>query len=294
MEPSYYLLTFNEDEGSFTGGTDGLMRAVELTRRGEFVEENWSLATNFKKIKEADIVFIRRSKRDGRRGGIIARGTVIGSVYKDDNEWRDKAGVRTPRPENKPPYRIRFRLDSVLSPEDTPPEDFFWAEASGSTIPPDAARKLESAWRDIFGPRGGAEDSEEVDAEEERTRTRRLIDERRGQPGFRQALIKAYKGQCAFTTCNEVEALEAAHIKPCAQNGEYRVQNGFLLRADVHTLFDLDLIKVNPVTRKLELAPEIADGYYKWLKGNPLNEEHVAKADRAGTIELKSRFAMAV
>lgn len=32
--------------------------------------------------------------------------------------------------------------------------------------------------------------------------------------------------------------LEAAHIRPYAQGGQHRVENGLLLRSDLHTLFD--------------------------------------------------------
>lgn len=70
------------------------------------------------------------------------------------------------------------------------------------------------------------------------------IEERRGQSEFRKNLLKAYKYKCAITGCNAEEALEAAHIVPCSKEENYDLENGLLLRADIHTLFDLRLINI--------------------------------------------------
>lgn len=40
--------------------------------------------------------------------------------------------------------------------------------------------------------------------------------------------------------------LQAAHIKPFAQDGPYEVPNGLLLRSDMHTLFDAGYLTVTP------------------------------------------------
>jgi putative restriction endonuclease len=67
----------------------------------------------------------------------------------------------------------------------------------------------------------------------------RCIAARRGQAAFRAALIDAYGGRCSITGCDAVEALEAAHISPYKGDHTNDVTNGLLLRADLHTLFDL-------------------------------------------------------
>ncbi len=41
-------------------------------------------------------------------------------------------------------------------------------------------------------------------------------------------------------------ALEAAHIRPYAEGGEPRLDNGILLRADVHHLFDKGYVTITP------------------------------------------------
>ncbi len=73
---------------------------------------------------------------------------------------------------------------------------------------------------------------------------RRQIEARRGQPEFRKNLLKAYKYKCAITGCDAEEALEAAHIVPYSEEENYDLENGLLLRADIHTLFDLRLINI--------------------------------------------------
>lgn len=47
--------------------------------------------------------------------------------------------------------------------------------------------------------------------------------------------------------------------------------NGLLLRADIHTLFDLALLAVNPATLTVVLSDQIAGDYYKPLEDRPLN-----------------------
>jgi len=68
---------------------------------------------------------------------------------------------------------------------------------------------------------------------------------RQGQPRFRSELLDAYGCCCAITDCDVVSVLEAAHIIPYAGPDTNNVSNGLLLRADIHTLFDLGEIKVD-------------------------------------------------
>lgn len=68
---------------------------------------------------------------------------------------------------------------------------------------------------------------------------------RRGQAEFRAALIGAYDGKCAVTGSRIIDLLEAAHILPHAEGTNYRASNGLLLRADIHTLYDLHLLSID-------------------------------------------------
>jgi len=79
-------------------------------------------------------------------------------------------------------------------------------------------------------------------------RERRMAEvvQRRGQGAFRAKLMEAYEGRCAITGCDAREALEAAHIARYSGAASNDPRNGLLLRADLHNLFDLGLIAVDP------------------------------------------------
>jgi hypothetical protein len=80
-----------------------------------------------------------------------------------------------------------------------------------------------------------------LDAEEARKRTLAEIIRREGQPAFKTKLVRAYNGCCAVTGCDELGALEAAHIHPYQGPDWNKIQNGLLFRGDINTLFDRHL-----------------------------------------------------
>lgn len=84
---------------------------------------------------------------------------------------------------------------------------------------------------------------------------------RRGQPEFRARLLSAYNSRCAITGCEVVDALEAAHITPYAKDQAYGISNGILLRSDVHTLFDLFLLSIDPASWTVYIAPALSSSY---------------------------------
>jgi len=128
---------------------------------------------------------------------------------------------------------------------------------------------------------------------DERAKRLREIIERRGQPAFRNKLIVAYCGRCTVTGCDSVAALEAAHIVPYTGPQSNHVTNGLLLRADIHTLFDLDLIGIHPKTRTVALSPAIKATVYAELQGRklglPANAANVPNHD--ALVERWKRFA---
>lgn len=130
---------------------------------------------------------------------------------------------------------------------------------------------------------------------DEREKKLREIVERRGQPDFRNKLITAYNGRCAVTGCDAVAALEAAHIVPYTGPHSNHVTNGLLLRADIHTLFDLDLIGINPGSLSISLSPAIRTSVYAELHGQrllgPVKATNTPKRD--ALLERWKRFRKA-
>jgi hypothetical protein len=165
-----------------------------------------------------------------------------------------------------------------------------------------------------FGPEGLAQpggswsEIELLSAEQERTaeeshafdvasvidareRVLAQIVRRRGQTQFRDKLLVAYDGRCAMTGCDVVEVLEAAHIFPYMGPATNDVQNGLLLRADIHTLFDLGLVTVEPESLEILLAPSLSITSYRELAGVRMRLPSVPhqRPDR-NALELRNKW----
>ncbi len=74
----------------------------------------------------------------------------------------------------------------------------------------------------------------------------RLTPTRLGQRPFKALVLDAYHRTCAVTGDRIVPVLQAAHIRPVTAGGENRLDNGLLLRSDVHTLFDRGYLGIGP------------------------------------------------
>ena len=102
-----------------------------------------------------------------------------------------------------------------------------------------------------------------------------LVTPRLGQGSFRVLVTDAYRYRCAMTSERTLPVLEAAHIRPFADGGEHALSNGLLLRSDLHTLFDLGYVTVDPKEKKIlvsdRIKAEFENGreYYK-LRGEKL------------------------
>ncbi|GAA3966104.1 HNH endonuclease [Gordonia caeni] len=77
-----------------------------------------------------------------------------------------------------------------------------------------------------------------------------------GQQAFKAMVAETYGHHCAITGEKVRPVLEAAHILPVAAGGMHRVDNGLLLRSDVHTLFDRGYIGVDTKYR-LRVSPAL-------------------------------------
>lgn len=103
-----------------------------------------------------------------------------------------------------------------------------------------------------------------------RLRVLQEIAVRRGQMAFRRQLLDAYDGACAISGCMTSVVLEAAHISPYRGDHTHHVQNGVLLRADLHTLFDLGLLCIVPETYLIHVSNDLYDSEYFHFHGKLL------------------------
>lgn len=99
------------------------------------------------------------------------------------------------------------------------------------------------------------------------------------QGAFRVIVTDAYNRRCAISGEKALPVLQAAHIMPVSEGGQHRLDNGLLLRSDVHTLFDRGYITVTPghkvlVSRKLRDDFDNGEPYY------PFNNTTIRLPDR--------------
>ncbi len=87
-----------------------------------------------------------------------------------------------------------------------------------------------------------------------------LVKPRLGQGGFRIGVTEAYHRRCAITGEKTLPVLNASHIKPYAQDGPHSINNGLLLRQDIHTLFDRGYITINN-ENIVEISKRIKEDY---------------------------------
>lgn len=81
--------------------------------------------------------------------------------------------------------------------------------------------------------------------EDARYKLNKFLAIRQGQTKFRNELLEVYKYKCCMTNCDVPAALEACHIYPYMGPKTNHIQNGIILRADLHTLYDKGLIYID-------------------------------------------------
>jgi putative restriction endonuclease len=88
----------------------------------------------------------------------------------------------------------------------------------------------------------------------------RLTPQRLGQRAFQAVVLRAYARRCAVTGDRIRPVLQAAHIRPLPAGGDHRLDNGLLLRSDVHTRYDRGYLGVDPRYRLL-VSPRLRDEF---------------------------------
>jgi len=124
-------------------------------------------------------------------------------------------------------------------------------QAQGAAAPPDLA----------------SDDFHLLDVDERRWREQPVA-ARDGQGTFKSRLLAAYGSRCALTGERVVPVLEAAHIQRYLGPRSNHIQNGLLLRADLHSLYDAGYVTITPdhgfrVSERLESEYGNGKDYYR-------------------------------
>jgi putative restriction endonuclease len=141
-------------------------------------------------------------------------------------------------------------------------QPFFWDEAEWIAVPESFKKNIVSGKSYEAGSEDGrhlvdlvqrrlsahafADGPRPVPDASERYGNPLLVRPRLGQGAFRVLVTEGYQRRCALTGEKTLPVLEAAHIKPYAAEGPHQLQNGMLLRSDLHILFDQGYFTVTP------------------------------------------------
>jgi len=101
----------------------------------------------------------------------------------------------------------------------------------------------------------------------------------REQDVFRAALL-AFDRCCVISKEAMTEVLEAAHIIPSKMRGAEVVENGIILRADIHRLYDSGCFLIDP-SGKIVVVREVSQYYGSILAGAQLPKHTVQRVNAA-------------
>ena len=150
----------------------------------------------------------------------------------------------------------------------------------------ETALKHLSDWDEVISQTKGEVISEMIERAASTRKPRPL------QQAFRSALLAAYEGRCCVTGLAISEALEAAHILPHTGDARFDVvENGLLLRRDLHTLFDAFLWSINPETSKVVLAKPLINSAYREFEGKVAGKLAAKQTLRFHYTQFKKRGA---
>jgi putative restriction endonuclease len=267
-QPDAFLLTWKETGWPY----ENIERMLASFARDGFVEEEWRIQSH-RRAKPGDRGWLLKQGPGPR--GIFGVGTILERPHRKrtaDGKERSVARVRFERLTDPRGQHLIDEADvrAVL------PDTKINAQASGGSLTAEESDALEKLLEAADAPQvidASAADPSTFDPatiQDAREKIARTIAQRRGQRAFRDALIEAYGGTCAISGCTVLDVLEAAHIHPYRGPETNHVQNGLLLRADLHTLFDCGLIGVDPSTLTVVIDAKLTRSEYQAWHGRPL------------------------
>lgn len=254
MSGVHWLYPVNERSDYWLDGIDGQQLKVtpenvwEEVRADPARPDSWYLSNGYKSMRPGDRLWIYAAGRQF----IFALGQVTRVERHRDGTWHAIVtwdAEATDRLRKAPISRGEFKQ----------------IPQSPCRAAPSTARILQRWLKSEQIHRSAAED-EPVSNEDARLKVLAEIVRRQGQGQFRRDLIATYGGKCCATGETVESVLEAAHIIPYLGQHSQRLSNGLLLRADIHTLFDLYMISVD-ANGKWVVSSRLDGTTYEALRG---------------------------
>ena len=109
---------------------------------------------------------------------------------------------------------------------------------------------------DVFIPENVVDDRMQVEVTDYK---------RVGQQKFREELLDIYENRCAITEEHTSSVLQAAHICPYLGSKSNHLQNGIILRSDLHLLFDNHQLTIDADEYVVQISTDLwGTGYLKF------------------------------
>ena len=174
-------------------------------------------------------------------------------------------------------------------------DDEVWSEFFDTSTQRIQRARLDEAYGNLWGaglprvsPRASYQDFGDAPNDDPEELQQFAARVRRGQPAFRRNLLSAYGQRCALTGHGPSKVLEAVHIVPHAESGINELDNGLLMRADLHSLFDANLIHIEPHSMQISLDDSLHDTPYGLLHGQKVRQR--VDGTQIGSMYLKQRW----
>jgi putative restriction endonuclease len=153
------------------------------------------------------------------------------------------------------------------------PQDFHPNTSHGKTYDSRSAAGR-SLWEAVQARLRASEPRPETDAQSDMFAEPLQMHLALGLGTFRVLITDIYQRRCAVTGEPLLPVLEPAHIRPPEQGGAHRIDNGLLLRSDIHRLFRRGYLTVDPEHRvrvSLRLGEQRDAGdAYRQLEGREI------------------------
>lgn len=98
----------------------------------------------------------------------------------------------------------------------------------------------------------------------------KAIRARRGEQRLRNLLRQSYGDRCGISGPCPRDLLEVAYIVPFPKGNVHSLANSLLLRSDLHTLWDLNLLGIDPDDLKVRVSDKLKGTTYQELDGRTI------------------------
>ena len=276
MAPVHWLYPVNESSDYYLETDSGGRLPVTPENLWSEIQANpnrsdsWYLSSGYRSLRMGDLLWIYSG---GVHQFICALGRVVRVEQDRAGQWH---------------AILVWDLEATLALKGAPLErSVFHQIPQRPQRANDYTQKYLERWLVNHQIRHSGADEQALSAEDLRLKVLATIVQRQGQSEFRRTLLKNYGGRCCATGEAAEAVLEAAHITPYLGPQSHRASNGLLLRADLHTLFDLHLIGIDKHGR-WAISSQLDGTSYAELRGK---KPRPPKSDPPSRAELRRHFA---